>query len=113
MDSLAKMLKYPTEIETPVNTEEVILSMLGYAIGTDGSSKTSLNFKSPRQMDMLNYHTSPEIPAFIDTLRNTLTRQIKVKSEIKGSCSPSSVSFSNDDPIVIPDNITFSISEIQ
>lgn len=100
MDSLAKMLKYPTEIETPVNTEEVILSMLGYAIGTDGSSKTSLNFKSPRQMDMLNYHTSITVPSLYDKLQG-------------GSAPQSvSVSFSND-VIVIPNNITFSISEIQ
>jgi pantothenate synthetase len=93
MDSLAKMLKYPTEIETPVNTEEVILSMLGYA--------PKKNELSPRQMDMLNYHTSITVPSLYDKLQG-------------GSAPQSvSVSFSNDDPIVIPDNITFSISEIQ
>jgi len=101
MDSLAKMLKYPTEIEKPVEPKSIVINMLGY--GTQ--KKIEL---SPRQLDMLNYHTSIEQPSFIDKLKVELG-----VTDDKGGCSPSSVSFSNDEPTIIPDLMEFSITDIQ
>lgn len=101
MDSLAKMFKYHTEIEKPVEPKSIVINMLGYS----GQKKVEL---SQRQVDMLNYHTSIEQSSFFDKLKIELG-----VVEDKGGCSPSSVSFSNDEPVIIPDKLEFSITDIQ
>lgn len=102
MDSLAKMLKYPTQIEKPVDPKNSVIHMLGYGKDT----KVEL---SPRQLDMLNYHTSIEQPSFFDKLKIELG-----VVEDKGGCSPSSLSVSfSDEPTIIPDILEFSITDIQ
>lgn len=95
MDSLAKMLKYPTQIEKTIDNKISVIHMLGY--GQDAKIELS-----QRQLDMLKYHTSIEQPSFIETLKVELGLEMNKLSlqnpSIMGSCSPSSpLSFSITD----------------